>query len=211
MNRKLVFLRHGKVALPYESHDDMPFDVLCALGNQTMDPPSDIVYLESRRDYLEALFSKFNFSKIFRSPSRRCSTLEQYLNAISSRKLPKAGELKELREIFFELNILFPSQRASLEEISPRLIEEILTGGPGAEPLENILRRFNHVVDQIPLSGDVLILTHGFFMRLIASTYENSGNSADPTITTWEDAPRFKYLEGFVLEQGKPIEYILSS
>lgn len=210
MSRKLVFLRHGKVALPYESHDQMPFNILRALGDQTMDPPSDIAYLESRKDYLQTLFSKFNFSKIFRSPSRRCSTLAQYLNTIASKELPKAEELKELQEIFFNLNILFPSQNTSLEEISSRLIEEILTGGPGAEPLEKIIQRFNHIIDQMPPSGDVLILTHGFFMRLIASTYKNSNDSTDPTITTWEDAPRFRYLEGFILEQGKPIEYILS-
>ncbi len=209
MSRKLVFLRHGKVALPYESHNHMPFNILRALGDQTMDPPSDITYLESRKDYLQTLFSKFNFSKIFRSPSRRCSTLAQYLNTIVSKELPKAEELEDLREIFFDLNILFPSQNASLEEISPRLIEEILTGGPGTEPLEEIIQRFNHIIDQMPPSEDVLILTHGFFMRLIASTYENLNNSS-PTITAWEEAPRFKYLEGFILEQDKPIKYILS-
>lgn len=210
MSRKLVFLRHGKLELPYESHNDMPFDVLRALGNQTMDPPSDIKYLESRKDYLQKLLHKFKFSKIFRSPSLRCSTLEGYIRSIASDQLPPTEEINELREILFDLNLLFPSQNASVEEIGPKLITEILVGGPGAESVETVLRRLNDTIERMPQSGDILILTHGFFMRLISSINGNMGNQNKPTTPAWEAAPRFKYLEGFILEKDKPIQYILA-
>ena len=208
MGRRIIFLRHGKLELPYESHDDMPFEVLRSLGTQTMDPPSDIAYLDSSTNHLRTLLNEFRFSTIFRSPSLRCSTLEQYIHSITPQPIPPAEELEGLREIWFDLNKLFPSQNASVKDIAPKLIAGLLAGDPGIESVENISRRLKDVTDHFPQSGDVLILTHGFLMRFIISTEKYSDSPKELTRAGWEAIPKFGYLEGFNVEEGKPLRYI---
>ena len=207
MERRLVFLRHGKLELPYESHDDMPFSTLRALGDQSMNPPSDVGFLKSKTNHLETLLHEFQFSAVFRSPSLRCSTLEQYLHSIAP-EIPTAEELEGLREIWFDLNKLFPSQNAFVKDIAPKLIAGLLIGDPGIESVENVSRRLKDVTDHIPQSGDVLILTHGFLMRFIISTEKYSDHPKELTRTGWEAIPKFGYLEGFSVEKGKPLRYI---
>lgn len=207
MKRRFVFLRHGKLELPYESHDDMPFNTLRALGDQTMDPPSDIGFLESQTNRLETLLHEFQFSAVFMSPSLRCSTLEQYLHSVAP-EIPVAEKLDGLREIWFDLNRLFPSRDASVKDIAPKIITGLLTGDPGVEFVENVSHRLKDVINHAPSSGDVLILTHGFLMRFIISIEGYSDRPKELTQAGWEAIPKFGYLEGFCVEKDQPLRYI---
>jgi broad specificity phosphatase PhoE len=208
MSRRIVFLRHGKVDLPFASHDDMPFEILRDLGAQVLDPPSDMVYLESVADHLRSVLKQFQFGTVLRSPSQRCSTLERYLQSIAQQQIPPASELSSLQEIWFDLNILFPNHNATVKDIAPKLINALLEGGQGVEPVTQVLGRFDSLMSALPQSGDVLVLTHGFFMRLLASAQVSSAGRGEPTRSAWELAPRFGYLEGFVLESDLPLQYI---
>jgi hypothetical protein len=123
MKGNLVFIRHGKVDLPYPSHNEMPISVLNSLATKRLDPLSDEKFFNEHIDYFESLINEFNFSSIYRSPSNRCASLEIFIQSLHHR-LYKSRVLNELSEINFNIETLLgPAKEVSLSEIGSLLFQ----------------------------------------------------------------------------------------
>lgn len=207
MQRNIIFLRHGKVELPYASHNEMPFSILNELGMQRLDPSSDISFIDSNIDYLKNLFAEFKFSYIFRSSSLRCATLEKHLRDILNGSDIPVRVFDELREIRFDLKELFASEDIRVEDIGPQLFKTLINGGPGVENYNQVLGRIKTVMNQIPTSGNVLILTHGYLMKVIAAIKGDTSAGKTLSLKAIDAIPRFFYFDGFKLGSNSSIEY----
>ena len=64
MKRNLIFIRHGKLDLPYASHDVMPIAVLNDLATKKLDPASDNDFFKANIAYFESLIKKFNITTV---------------------------------------------------------------------------------------------------------------------------------------------------
>lgn len=202
---RIVFIRHGKVDLPYASHADMPFDVLVQLSRQELDPKSDYDFFLSHKNHFENLFKNFNFKQIFFSSSNRCVTLFSYIKNLINLDGIKTEETAYIKEMFFDLEKLFTNGVVDLPALKEEIEERLLNEQPGVEPLPQVQERLQKFVNLIPNSGDTLVLTHGYLMMIIAGLYLSSGKMTKEILSS---IPRFQYFDGFSINKDGKLEWI---
>ena len=207
MKRNLIFIRHGKVDLPYKNHEEMPFFILNELATQKLDPLSDREFFVGKLEYFRNLFDKFKFTAIFRSPSKRCASLEEYLKSSLAISIP-AQVLTELNEIYFDLEILFSNKKVDLEEINHTLFEALFKEKNGVESFSAVLKRIEKLLEAIPKSGNFLIFTHGFLMRVIEAYFKNGANNSTSFVDCFKTTSRFDYFEGFLVNENEIVTHI---
>ncbi len=209
MKRNLVFIRHGKVDLPYATHGDMPFSVLNELATQRLDPSSDKSFFKLHSKYFEDLFTQFTFTSLFRSSSKRCATLETYTQSLIPGYSLTSHGISELSEITFDLDILFKgNQQVNVADINDTFFDALFSHQPGIEVLEDVVERIKVGLDKLPSSGNTLILTHGYLMEMIAA-YITTLRSGEPlTKELVKTVPAFGYFDGFVVNEENVVTYI---
>lgn len=203
-SRTMVFIRHGKVDLPYNSHDDMPFDVLNKLATQELDPNSDEVYFNSNKDYFRKLMVEHNFTHIYYSSSNRCISLANYLKNVPGYNGVLFVRTPLIKEIKFNLDIMSVDHGIRLSDIRFKLFQGLLGNSSGVEDLLEVTNRLNLFYKSIPDSGNILILTHGFLMMLIAATH----SIKQLTEESIKLVPRFGYFNGFILKKNKIYSFL---
>lgn len=206
-HNRIVFIRHGKVNLPYPSHDEMPFDVLAQLSNQKLDPLSDQEYFLMHKSHFKKLFKDYNFRQILISSSQRCTSLFSYIENLINVDDAKKKETPYLREILFDLELLFSDRVVDMPALKLEIIKRLFNNEPGVEPLSQVLERLQKFVNMISDLGDTLVVTHGYLMMVIAGLYISNGKVTRDVLSR---IPRFQYFDGFSIDSNGQIEWIAS-
>ena len=204
-NRNIVFLRHGKVDLPYPSHDLMPFEVLNSLANRSIDPASNKDYFDTQVTFFKKFLKQNTFTHIFYSSSNRCRTLAAYIHDLPCAYNIPMNMVPEFQEIEFDLSKLSGDQNINLPLIRSKIIERLVKNESGVEPLSSVLLRIHKAVESLPLSGNILVLTHGYLMMVIAAMMQHDNNISPETLNA---TPRFQYFEGFRVDNEKKLHYL---
>lgn len=211
MKRNLIFIRHGKLDLPYASHDVMPIAVLNDLATKKLDPASDHDFFKANIAYFKSLIKKFNITTVYCSPSQRCVSLENLLQPFLHNRMIPVFFLNELNEIYFDLNVLFASvNKITLSEVNYRLFDALLNNDDGVEPIGDVLKRIDFIFQKMPNSENILILTHGFLMRVIAAHHQYCVAEAKERFILNDilAIPRFNYFNGFIIDSNDKIKFI---
>lgn len=209
----IIFLRHGKLELPFKSHEEMPFSVLRGLGIGELNPNSDLRFALGCNGHFDGIFKKYKINTIYYADSNRCRTLSDFLilNYFKGVNL-KTQEMSGLNEINFNLDILFENQEFhKLSEIGPRIFHCIFNNIEGVESIDSLLNRSDHVLKEISggNNNDVLVLTHGYFMKILflfLLKNESMTNIEKEKFLT--EGERFNYFEGFVLDDNGNLSII---
>jgi broad specificity phosphatase PhoE len=201
---KIIFLRHGKIDLPYASHDVMPFAILNQLATQELDPSSDENYFISHKEVFLDLFRKFDFEHILYSPSRRCLSLVSYLQKLEKYSKIDTMLIPELQEIKFDLTKMFSTQEIDLPKLKAEITNQLINKGSGVESLSEVILRIKKLLNLLPSSGNILVLTHGYFMSVLVAYLECEGRITKEAL---ESTPRFNYFGGFIFNENQELEY----
>jgi broad specificity phosphatase PhoE len=142
------------------------------------------------------------------APSRRARQTAELIKHLS----PKNPEIKQtdtLREISFDLEALTSEEQFAqkgLQEMRSALCRGVVRRESGAEPLENLLRRIDTLLEILEESqyNSILCVTHSFFMRVLRLYFlEYLTHSQDITVDQLMNAYDHSYLDGFTLTLEK--------
>jgi len=207
-NHSIFFVRHGKLALKYKNHNEMPFDVMADLASGKLNPPIDEAITGRLIMELSKCVALKDLNMIYTSPSKRCQSTASLICRFIHQKFRKKIKIQitpELSEVDFDLRkIYFKKERNNLdiEKINDRVFTA-MTRGDGAEPVSYSYKRiknfFTMMYDQNKnIKGSSLVITHDFLMRVIEVYIKNRGKT--DLILNCEDLKNTKrnlYLDGF--------------
>jgi broad specificity phosphatase PhoE len=206
MNSKsdLIFVRHGKLSLPYADHSEMPFSVLADLGLGTMNPPLDATYTNERIRELAKTIDLHSFKKIYASPSPRCQETAALIAAFIGTDI-SIETRPELSEVHFDLYKLDETMDVK-KEIELKGIAAVNTAvframvsGIGAEPIEQVYERVERFF-QVSGPENTIAITHDFVMRIIEIYIRRAAEFTPLTVGELEATQRNSYLSGFLVQ-----------
>lgn len=204
----LFFVRHGKLLLPYKSHDEMPFKVLVDLALEKLNPPIDRDFtLPLIKDVLEIIPFRI-LGRIYTSPSRRCQKTAKLISSFISqtfRKKPEVSILKGIQEIEFDLEKIYhpPNHKKFNIEAINNSVFAAMIDNKHCESVHDAYNRIEKVFKILKKNKKekVLLVTHDFIMRVIEIYIKNQGKD-NPSIA-FEDLKNTKrnlYLRGFATD-----------
>lgn len=198
-----IFLRHGKLVLPYRDHGDMPFQVLSDLGTFALNPPIDSDYAQKRIEQLRNDPRLKEISAIYTSPAVRCldtaQTLARQLGISAAPQLES-----NLMEVAFDLekmdqdgHVQTGLQKHGIAAVNTAVFEGMLSGS--CEPISEVYKRVETMFAHLrPVSGTLVCITHDFIMRVIEIYIRRQGAPYIPvTLGELEATRRNAYLSGF--------------
>lgn len=206
MPKTVLFLRHGKLDLPYRDHAEMPFDVFADLGSGKLNPPIDTAFAGAAIHSFRAEAMCLPGTRIISSPSRRCLETASYFSSVlgdvpSTRILTSSA----LAEVEFDLRILNAENRIaaalSAHDITAAnaAVFHGMLSGQGCELVSDVYSRVEEAFKLIRAEeSPVVCFTHDFFMRVIEIYIHRRG--VPYFEVTMDDLLRTKrntYLNGF--------------
>src|SRR3989338_2662626 len=205
---RLIFLRHGKLDLPYSSHDEMPYRLIIDLATRTMDPPLD---MEDTQKRVEGLLKTVPFAEvdqIFASTFQRNKNSAQILAEQTEKLtglLPPIEILPELDEMRMDVQPLFPHDLDTpvpLPHLMDLIFEDMIHGRH-VERVEKILTRvkklFERLRDEV---GTVICVSHDNTLRVVELYVKAHGNldASQVTAEQLKATTRKDYLRGFMTD-----------
>lgn len=207
-NLDLIFLRHGKLDLPYKSHGEMPLSVISDLGTGKLNPPVDEIYTQKLIDNLFSQHSFGEFANIFPSPFNRCqrtaALVKEYLEKKQADKI-KIETMAEAREVEFDLEKIIERNGGSDFDIAKinNSVFSAMISGQDCESMSDICNRVEKIFAM--LSADKMrkmIISHDFLMRVIELFIRRKGNLQEITYADLLDTTRNNYFCGFATDYG---------
>lgn len=212
-----IFLRHSKLDLPYKRHEDMPFSVLVDLGNDKHQASIDEGMAKGRIAELSKKIPFQNISTIITSDQLRArQTGEILLDQVKEVRTEPVGVRvsDQIREIVFNLDQIYGGvepETVDLHEIIQKVFG-CMVSGDFCESVSQTIQRIEAFAKDLQLqehNGQVMIITHGFFMRVLELALVKQFSKEDITIEALhKEARRNSYLEGFATDLNGAIEYI---
>lgn len=203
-----IFIRHGKLDLPYSSHADMPFSVLCELATGKLNPPADIAFLRRYIEEMNVSLPLLDVTGIFCGMSERTRTtahfLADHVKHIVGRTITVIPT-SNANEIVFDIQHLTPSGK----EAPLSVINKIVSRSPfrhhcdRCETGDDILKRVERLFDEIDargLNGTILVVTNGFFLQHIEAYVRTCGNTTEDAVMRCADKP---YLHGLLIDDKR--------
>ncbi len=213
---RLIFLRHGKIDLPYASHDVMPYRVLVDLANRTLDPHLDFLDATERLEGLKTLVPFDEVDHIFVSPFVRCQDsaklLAEQTEALTGAQ-PPIEILELLKETRMDLFSLFAHDLdtpTNIPELNAMIHNEMLHG-THVEPIADSFARIQKLFEKLSTEvGTVICVSHDNIMRVIELFIRSKGAHDPKTVTLdeLESTQRNSYLRGFMTDtEFASVEY----
>lgn len=201
----LIFLRHGKLDLPYPSHDQMPYQLIVDIANRTIDPPLDLIDATERLESLKGSLGLQNIKQIFTSSFQRArdsgELMAKKIELLSGTQ-PAVQTLELLDEMRMNLLPIYPhdlDKPIDLKDLMRHIFEESLHGShveSVAEMADRARRLFEYLKNE---NGTILCVTHDNFMRVIELYIRSQGTLEPATITieNLQQTQKNDYLRGF--------------
>lgn len=169
-----IFLRHGKLDLPYADHSEIPFSVFRDLGTGALNAHIDTQFVSNR---ISILLSRPDFSRIrviYASPSQRCQETASLFATLASIPTEDIRTAPEISEVHFDLDMIdkHESVRSALKignmnVVNGAVFTAMLTG-KGSETLMAAYERADDFLSKLSKSPEKSVcITHDFLMRLI--------------------------------------------
>lgn len=206
-NYDLIFLRHGKLDLPYKNHGEMPLDIICKLASETLNPAVDKTYTENliSKLFTEGLFD--NIEVIYSSPSSRCQStanlLKKYIEKSGGRNNINVVTIEEANEVSFDLKKIYSSKNIADFDIS-KINNEVFSAminGENCEPMNDIQNRVKNIfLNILSNKNKKLVITHDFFMRVIELYIKNQGKPINIIYDDLLNTTHNGYLCGFATD-----------
>lgn len=208
-NKKIYFIRHSKVDLPYENHSKMPYNVLKDLASGKLDPSIDgastEIFLEATKNIplekIDVIY--FNNSG---NQSVRSKDSALLAKKIIEEKFKKTVDLigePDLRELTFDLDKILPEEvfiKEGIKSLRSAVYEAVVNGGP-IEQVKDLFARIDNIKNVFSKHEkddlNILVVSHDFFMRSIEIYLRKTNNYQEVSITDFESTDLNGYFEGF--------------
>ena len=166
------FLRHGRTPFDYENSKYDDFIQMLCNGHETplaKDPGIDFNLLPKQVDYI-------GYSPI----QRAVETAKILYNRLGVNQME---ELKFLREVKFDKDIVLEHEFESLKQIRPKILRRWYNNENKAESFEDSLTRLKKIESFLNERQEkaIILVTHGWFLRLL-NVYFVQGKHHTPTI-----------------------------
>ncbi|MBI5222602.1 MAG: phosphoglycerate mutase family protein [Candidatus Magasanikbacteria bacterium] len=203
----LFFIRHGKLALPYENHAAMPREVLVALGLKKLNPSVEKKYIDKQMQlFLKSSIPLANIQRIYTSPSRRCietgNQLSDYIKKTNGQRIKQVVS-PNLREIYFELDKILHSRPApsNTDSLNNAIISAMSTAHFCESADSGLLRITSFFAELHDFSKPAIIVAHDFIMRIVELFIRHRGTATyQITIDDLLSTQRNDYLRGFATD-----------
>lgn len=211
---KYIFIRHGKLNLPYKNHSEMPLSVLAEIASGEMNPSIDIKFLNEKLPRLELVFK--NIDKIVVSSLKRCVETGQIINKFIEQKTKNKIDFfveDDLKEVSFDIKKIINDldYTPNLKQLNSLVFQAICGLIKGAETSESVFNRINKVLKKHNTNDKVvLIITHSFLLETL-EMYINNKNVKNFNGLYEEllKSPKVNYLSGFTTDVNLDIiDYI---
>lgn len=207
-----IFLRHGKLDLPYADHSEMPFSVFADLGTGVLNPPVNAKHADQRIEQIKQLAGISGTQFIMASPAERCQETANILNSTlrgMSGTLPHetSALLSEVKFDLRSLNTGGEIERALEVQDITRVNDAIFTAmisGKYCEPIEHIYNRVQSLFERLGNNElkPCLCITHDFLMRVIEIYIRRNGIVFESiSLSELQRTRRNTYLSGFATDQ----------
>ncbi|MDE1925490.1 MAG: histidine phosphatase family protein [Patescibacteria group bacterium] len=173
-NNTHIFLRHGKLGLPYADHSEMPFNVFRDLGTGVLNTPINKDFAKQIIATLLKTPGFVDIQMICTSPSTRCVETAKLFALLVGIPEKDIQLVPELSEVIFDLDKIDQNgsvsnalERGDMGTINAAVFDAMLSG-KGSEDVVAALGRVNTFLDELAVSHkNTLCITHDFLMRLI--------------------------------------------
>jgi broad specificity phosphatase PhoE len=209
-----IFLRHGKLTLPYKDHSEMPFSVFADLGTGILNPPIDTSpSTDDRIDAIQDAIDLTEVGMIASSPAERSQETAQLLasRAAASGNLQLIRETTDLlAEVRFDLRALNTSgniehalEQHDIQTVNDAIFQGMLSG-EHCESIERAYERVQKLFEYLKTSEMPCIsITHDFLMRVIEIYIKRGGAAYAPiSLSDLQNTHRNVYLSGFATDES---------
>ncbi len=202
----IIFLRHGKLLLPYKDHSEMPFSVFADLGSGILNPPIDAPEATVRLEEIQNNLNISNTRSVLTSPATRCQETSALLVTTLCNQgreiVPVVSE--HLAEVKFDLRALDSEGRIekALKEHDivtvNNAVFSAMVSGKDCEPVADAYYRVEQLFKSSTQELPCIFISHDFIMRVIEIYIRRHGApyseiSFDDLVST----RRNTYLSGF--------------
>jgi len=198
--KKIQFIRHSKLAHPYDDYSLLSFREISDLATERISP-------DIHPDSHKIVFEKFDtdrlnsFDLILCSHSNRTEQTAMLIRKLANKGL-EIRKTDNLSEIFFDPEILTNQEeftKQGLGVIRASLFHG-MKSGVGAESLDKVLQRAKKLKSEL-LSlpyDNILCITHSFYMRVLRLLFlEKLIQPQDISESKLTNTIDHHYLEGF--------------
>lgn len=206
-NKKIYFIRHGKLLLPYKNHSDMPMHVLASLASKKIGPSIDSLFLKKNINKLSRLIPLNGLDIIYVSPSRRCKETAKFIKDYIERKNNKKVSVitfLEVKEVKFDLYKIYKNKKEfNFKNLNDDVFRAMITG-INSEPVKIVQARINKFMHKIKKNKNkkILVISHDFVMRIIEIYIKNNGQKKDIAYADLKNTQKNDYLNGFSVDRN---------
>ena len=202
---KYIFIRHGKLDLPYKSHSEMPLSVLAEIASGRMNPSIDINFLNERLLKLEPFLK--NVDKIVTSSFKRCiETGQSIADFLEQKKKINYIAEDDLKEVFFDIEKIVQDldHIPNLPELNSLVFQAICGLREGSESSQSVINRVNGTLKKYGTDDKVvLIVTHSFLLEIMEMYINNKHiQNFNGSYEELLKSPKISYLSGFTTDKN---------
>jgi len=202
---KYIFIRHGKLDLPYKNHSEIPLSVLTEIASRRMNPSIDTEFLNEKLPKLKLVLK--NIDKIVVSSQKRCVETGHIINKFIEQKTKNRIDFfveDELKEVSFDIKKIINDldYTPNLQQLNHLVFEAICGLRKGAETSESVFNRVKKVLKRHNTNDKViLIITHSFLLETL-EMYINNRNVKNFSGSYEEllKSLKINYLSGFTTD-----------
>ena len=197
--KKIYFIRHGELNLPFKNYSDMPFSTLVDLGTGMLNPGVNIDTTSANiLNFLKNVNKKIDI--IYTSPRTRCRQTSKLIQNSISKRLnicPPILTSELISEIIFNLDRIYKNKEINIQDINIAVFNAIISGN-GADSFNFNYTKINNFFKILDKEKNIIVVTHDFIMRIIEMFINNNGeNKNKPTLKDFMETKRNAYVEGF--------------
>lgn len=214
-NIKYIFLRHGKLDLPYKDHSEMPLSVLAQIANGKISPSIDVQFLSEKLIKLEPFLK--NVDSIVASSLKRGietgNIISKFLEEKTGNKIEFFLE-NGLKEVSFDIEKIINGlgYTPNLKQLNSLVFQAICGLREGSELADSVFNRVEKIVKKYNTDDKVvLIVTHSFLLETL-EMYINNKNVENFSGSYQEllKSPKIDYLSGFSIDKDLNIINFIS-
>lgn len=203
----IIFLRHGKLDLPYKNHKEMPFSMLNDIANSRTNPSIDINFLKKTLKYLEPFLE--NVDCIVVSPFNRGIETGVIISNFIERKNKRKINIfieNDLREVFFDPEKIIDGLNyiPDLPQLNNLVFEAMSGLRNGAEASISAFNRIKKIIKKYNYSDKIiLIITHSFLLETLEMYIKNKDiKNFHGSYEELIKVHKINYLSGFIIDKN---------
>lgn len=202
----IVFLRHGKLDLPYKEHSEMPLFLLTKIASGEIDPSIDTEFLNEKLLKLEPFLKNVN-TIVVSSLKRSIETsriIKEFLEEKTNKKIDFFIE-DDLKEVSFDVEKIITGldYTPNLLQLNSLVFQAMCGLKKGAETSESVFCRVEKVLKRYNTDDKViLIITHSFLLENLEMYINNKDiKNFSGSYEELLKSPKINYLSGFTTDK----------